>query len=107
MATADFKGYQKGDVLDYKNKGTNKIDAFTIVTIGSHIGIASGDIAPGDLGALYVDGVFKLPKKASEAVTMGTDVYWTEGGCSATGTVKAGYAIADAAADDKFVSVKL
>lgn len=83
MAKAEIRGYQRGDVLDYINETDEMIPALTILPIGAHIGIAAGDIQPGELGAVYVEGVFNLPKADGEAIDAWADVVWTGDGCTA------------------------
>lgn len=69
------------------------------------------EAAPGQKYSVNVVGVYSFPKKASEAITAGADVYWdnTNGVITATAesNILAGYAIADAAAADAVVSIKI
>jgi predicted RecA/RadA family phage recombinase len=100
--------WQRGETIDHTNATDATIEANTIVAFGSHIGVAGTDIAVGETGTLHVSGVFELPKTASEEISAGTDVYFANDAITATsGDVKAGYAIADAAADDATVKVRL
>ena len=62
---------QEGKNLDYQNTGSTVIAAGEVVVLGGHIGIAAGDIAVGEKGALCMEGVFRLTKKADEAITAG------------------------------------
>ena len=114
MANATY--WQRGEAIDYTNGTGSKIEANEIVVLGSHVGVAGSDIAAGETGALHVFGVFELPKKASEAISAGVDVYWNgtgitasadDGGNPATPYAKAGYAIQAAVADDTTIKVKL
>ena len=114
MANATF--WQRGEAIDYTNGSGSKIEANEIVVLGSHVGVAGSDIANGETGALHVFGVFEMPKKASEAISAGTDVYWDgtgitasadDGGNTATAYPSAGYAIQAAVADDTMIKVKL
>ena len=68
MASAVF--WQRGEALDYLNSGSTTIEANTIVTYGSRIGVIGCDIAPGEVGSLHVAGVFRMPafSRASGAV---------------------------------------
>ena len=43
---------QEGKNLDYQNTGSTVIAAGEVVVLGGHIGIAAGDIAVGEKGAL-------------------------------------------------------
>ncbi len=108
MSKAAF--WQRGEALDYTNTGTKTIEANTIISFGGHIGIAGTDILPGKVGSLHVTGVFEMPKTATGAVEMGTDVYYDGTGITnikGDSTVPAGYAAQAAAADDTIILVKL
>ena len=59
-----------------------------------------------------MEGVFKIPKKAAEAITAGAVVFYSEDGLTAVSAEKAaqvtvGYAVAAAAESDATVMVKL
>lgn len=101
MSKAQF--WQKGEALDYRNSTTALIEADTILVVGDRIGVAGGDIPPGELGSIIVGGaVFEMPKAGDAAIGAGKEVFWDGTGITAesgTGTVKAGYAAQDAAAD--------
>lgn len=108
MSKAAF--WQRGEALDYTNTGIKTIEANTIISFGGHIGIAGTDILPGEVGSLHVTGVFEMPKTATGAVEMGTDVYYDGTGITDTkgdSTVLAGYAAQAAAASDTVILVKL
>lgn len=108
MGKAEY--WQRGETLDYKNTGTATIEANTVVIFGSRIGVAGTDIIPGEVGSLHVAGVFEMPKTASVAIDMGTDVYFDGNGITDTegdDTVPAGYAAQAAAAGDTIILVKL
>lgn len=72
MGKAEY--WQRGETLDYKNTGTETIEANTVIIFGNHIGVAGTDILPGETGSIHVAGVFEIPKTASGAIDMGTDV---------------------------------
>ena len=59
--------WEKGVKIDYKNSGSAAIEAGTVVTIGSRIGVAGADIAVGAMGAVILGGVVVV-RKASGAV---------------------------------------
>ncbi len=115
--------WQRGEALDYKNTGTAKIEANTIIVLGSRIGVAGMEISPGEVGTLHVTGVYSCPKVASAAINAGADVYFnpdageitgsatrtvTEGETTSTvNNVKAGFACEAAAAADTVVLVKI
>lgn len=99
---------QRGEALDYQNTTESVIQAGTVVLFGKRMGVAGGDIPPGEMGSIHVTGVFEIPKKASTELAAGDPVVFTEadGIDKASGDVM-GYAVAAAAAADKTARVKL
>lgn len=114
MSKATF--WQRGETLDYRNDTDTKIEANTVISFGSHIGVAGTDILPGELGSLHVTGVFEIPKTADGAIEMGTKVYFdgegitdadNDGETDPTAYPLAGYAAQAATAADTIILVKL
>lgn len=115
MSKAAF--WQRGETLDYKNDTDTKIEANTVISFGSHIGVAGTDILPGELGSLVVTGVFEIDKTETGAIEMGTTVYFDGTGITTaandeatsnpTAYPLAGYAAQAAAAADTVILVKL
>lgn len=116
MSKAAF--WQRGETLDYRNDTDTKIEANTVISFGSHIGVAGTDILPGELGSLHVTGVFEIDKTAAGAIEMGTDVYFDGTGITDTADngktddtkksyTPAGYAAQAATASDTVILVKL
>ncbi|MBO5145017.1 MAG: DUF2190 family protein [Lachnospiraceae bacterium] len=100
--------WQKGEALDYVNNTKKKIENGEVVILGNRIGIAGDDMQPGSAGVMHVTGVFSFDKDGQEAITLGTDVYLSDAGITATaGGVKAGYAAADSPAESSKVYVKI
>ncbi len=66
---------EKGDVINYTATAKNILSG-DVVIIGAIAGVAITDIAVGETGAVHITGVYSLPK-ASEAITQGTKVYWS------------------------------
>ncbi len=101
--------WQRGETLDYKNKTASIIEANTVISLGSRIGVVGAHIKPGEVGSLHVTGVFEMDKVASEEISMGTQVYFNGTAITATasGNTSAGYAAADAAVSDAIILVKL
>lgn len=105
--------YQRGEALDYTNTGAETIEAGTVIKYGARIGIAESDILPGELGVIHVAGVFEMPKKDTTKIDAGAEVYWNpaEGAEGITATAgaltKAGFAVAEAAAEAVTVLVKI
>lgn len=108
MATAAF--WQRGETIDRINDTAKTIPANTIQAIGKRIGVVAMEAAPGQKYSVNVVGVYSFPK-ASEAITAGADVYWDNTNevitATAESNILAGYAIADAAAADAVVSIKI
>ena len=100
--------WQRGESLDYVNSGDKVIEANTIVSLGTRIGVVGTDINPKEKGSLHVTGVYEIAKD-SGAITMGAAVYFngTAITTSSSGATPAGYAAADASADAEVVLVKL
>lgn len=102
--------WQRGESIDYLNAGDDDIPAASVVVLGGKIGIAGTDIPAGELGSLHMEGVYRIPKKASITLSAGDDVKYT----SADGIDKAesgdtvvGYAVEASAASDTTALVKL
>lgn len=108
MAKATY--FQRGEALDYTNSGATKIDAGTIILLGTKIAVAGCDIAAGDVGSVHVEGVFEMPK-ATGAITVGAAVYWDATNSvvttTSTNNTLAGYAVAAAASGDDTCFVKI
>lgn len=110
MATAEF--WQRGETIDLVNTGETTIEPNAIQVFGKRIGVVGTRALPGAKYSLNVVGVYKFPKKASEAVTAGAEVYFdpsdnTITGTSGESTIAAGFAIDAAAAEDETVLVKI
>lgn len=107
MADAVFK--QEGKTIDHTPGSA--VAAGDVVVEGSIVGVATAAIAANTLGAICVEGVFEMTKKASLAVTAGDVVYWdaTPGEITKTAAdgEECGRAIADAAGADSTVLVKI
>lgn len=99
----------KGENLNYVNSGDNAIAAGDVISMVTRIGIAGTDIPAGGLGTVVTEGVFALKKKDAGAIAMGTAVYWTSDGITATAStnVPAGYAAEASAAGATEIEVKL
>lgn len=111
-----YKEYAMGKLIqnpgcfDYTNAGETAIKSGDVVIVGDIVGVAIRAIAPGETGAVSVEGIYELDKDDA-AITLGAEVYinTTSGKASATSTggKKAGYAVAAAAATDTTVQVIL
>lgn len=103
---------QRGEAIDYPVAAAGtKIEANEILVVGTKIGVAGCDIAPGETGSVHVEGVFAMPLKASTSVNLGAAVYWDatnkEITTTSTNNTLAGYAAAAAASGDETVLVKI
>lgn len=99
---------QRGEALDYQNTTEAMIPAGTVILLGKRMGVAGGDIQPGEVGALHMVGVFEIPKKASVALAAGDNVVFTDAdGIDKATTDIMGYAVEAAEAADETVKVKL
>lgn len=78
--------WQRGESLDYINPTEEKIEAGEVIALGDRIGIAGTDIRPGALGTVHVMGVYEFPKKDKAEMTVGMEVYITEGGITSEAT---------------------
>lgn len=102
--------YQPGSALDYINNTVKTINAGTVIDLKTRIAIAASDIAPGQRGAIEMEGVWIFPKTAgSGEIKLGAPVYFDGTGITgiAGSSTPAGYATADASDEDTEVTVKL
>ena len=74
MATAQF--IQDGRYVDHTPGSA--VTAGDVIVQGDLIGIAKGDIAANQPGALAVEGVYDVPKATGvgTAIAVGATVYW-------------------------------
>lgn len=101
---------QSDEMMPYLNSTASAIAAGTVIVLSTgRIGIAGRQIPAGALGALYLEGIFRITKAAG-AVTLGQDLYWDDTNKVATtdsdsgvnmwlGTAVAAQAAADATVD--------
>ena len=66
---------QDGTSIYYTNGGDATVAGGTLVVMADLFGVAAADIAPGETGALDVEGVFRLPKVTAKAIAQGAQVY--------------------------------
>lgn len=81
------------------------------VLLGMLLVVAIGAIAANTAGEGVTEGVFELPKKSTEVVALGVDLYWDdtekELTTTATDNTKVGKAWAAAASNTETVWVKI
>jgi predicted RecA/RadA family phage recombinase len=100
---------QPGEVITYT--ATAATAAGAGVKIGSLIGVSLVNLAAGETGSVAIDGVWRLPKLASDNMTQGAPVYWDDTNkrltLTASGNTLAGNVIEAAAASTTTVAIKL
>jgi len=106
------KYVQRGELLDFT--ATADIFSNDVVAFGVLLAVAVSDIPTGEVGAISVEGVFDLPKKAGGAISAGQPVTWSVadkaliGGTGVAGDLGGGaVAVLPAAAGDTTVRVRL
>ena len=100
---------QAGTTIPLKNAGSEDILSGDPVVVGSMVAVAITDIAPGNVGDGFAEGVFLLPKLSADTVTAGAKVYLKAGKIQLddTDAVLAGTAWEDAAAGVTVLEVKI
>ena len=94
MAQVPATRYQSdGNAIDYTPGSA--VTAGDVIVLGSVVAIATEDIAASTLGALALDGVFKVPK-ITGANAVGTLIYWNPTGDPVGGTAGSGAATSTA-----------
>lgn len=101
---------QRGDALTIPAP-TGGVSSGDAVLARALFGVAAANADAGEDVAVSVEGVFELPKKAADAVTVGAVLYWdaTPGELTVTATdnARVGYAAVAAGAGTATVAVKL
>lgn len=67
---------QKGETLSFTNNGEDDIASGDVVPLPNRIAVAVTDISVGKSGSIDLEGVFELPKKSTDVVEFGDDLYW-------------------------------
>lgn len=96
-------------MVDYK--ATADVAYGDVVPFQASIGVAAIDIKAGETGPVQVSGAFELDKDTAVAISAGDVVYYVAASGkinkTASGNLRAGIAIRDAASADTKVRVKL
>lgn len=99
---------QRGESIDYLNTTEELIPAGAVVLLGSRIGVAGGEIPAGSVGALHMEGVFEIQKKAGVALAAGDEIVFTnEDGVDKAADKSMGYAVRASGSDEATATVKL
>lgn len=77
---------QTGDVIDYDVPNGQLTVSGGVVVMGATAGVAATTNTPGQRCAVYMRGVFELPKTAGAALAQGAKVYWDAGAGVVTAT---------------------
>jgi predicted RecA/RadA family phage recombinase len=99
---------QKGETLVVPSTGAD-IASGAIVTVGATAGIAAGSTVAGEDAVINMEGVYRVPKVASGAITQGAKLYVISGeaGTTVGSNVFLGYAWKAAADGAGTVDVRL
>lgn len=79
---------QKGEIINYRNIGNEKIPFGEVVVLSERCGVACMDIPAGALGTLAISGVYEMPAETTAAFTVGQTLYW-DAAAKAVTTTKA------------------
>ncbi|MEI9716162.1 DUF2190 family protein [Moellerella wisconsensis] len=102
------KNYQQqGLTVEIINTTKDVIKSGALVMVGVLACVAVTDIAAGEMGDGFADGVFLLPKKAGVALTAGQAVTGDKGVVADKGGVAVGVTWAAADVNAEWVPVKL
>jgi predicted RecA/RadA family phage recombinase len=97
-----------GKAIDFLSD--TPIPAGSVIVHGSFVGVTKLDLHSGQLGAVHVVGVYDIVK-SNAAIPLGSKVYWDvtaqQAVLTSSGNSLLGVAVADAAADDARVRVRL
>lgn len=77
---------QTGDVIDYVVPNGQSTTSGGVVVMGATAGVAITTNTPGQTCAVYMRGVFELPKTGGVALAQGAKVYWDATGGVVTAT---------------------
>ena len=107
MSKASY--WQRGESLDYMNDTDTTIETNTVIGLAERIGVAGGDIKPGETGTLHVSGVFEFMKTSANEIQLGTSVYFDGTGITEVkeGSVHAGFATEKSIAGASKILVKI
>lgn len=102
------KNYQQaGLTIPVVNDTQKAIASGDVVVIGGLAAVAITNIAPGETGDGFAEGVFLVPKKEGDAFSAGQSVFLAEGKAAPAGEKAIGLAWEATAAERIAVPVKL
>lgn len=105
-----------GNVIEYTNGTGSLIHSGDVVPMGKLCGVAVTDIADGATGAVAVEGIFDVSKKAStDTMSVGDFAYYNSGVVKAAGSagvtigkdVVVGYVVEASSSAQATVKIKL
>ena len=108
MATAIGMFRQPGGLITVK--ASKALAYHELITVGAIVAVTKASANNGEYVACDAEGVFQLPKKASEAITQGTKVYLDSDGvitATADSATYAGIAWTNEASESTTVDVKI
>lgn len=103
----------RGETIDYANtaEGAELIPAGSLLAFGRGVAVAAVDIPAGAVGALHIEGVYRLAKNTDPATKLdiGERVYVKDGKLTkdSADATAVGVVMAPAAEADKTVLIKL
>ena len=101
---------QEGNNINYINLTETEIEAGSVIVFGVSVGIAASNIAPNEMGALAMKGIYEMPKDDTD-IKAGSAVYYNKTADKVTSTAanntKIGIAAADAGTSAVTVNVKI
>ena len=114
MATATLR-YGATRKRDYTPSGADKVAGDVVILDDNRVGIVVAAVADGELGAVYIDGVFAIASASATEITIGHAVYLDVSdsnnviptGSKAAGDILLGTALAAKAADELTALVDL
>lgn len=107
---------QEGKRLDYTNTTNATIKYLDVIVATDRIFIAAEDIPVNATGSVFAEGVFEIPAKKADVLTVGQQVYYTSqitkdattgSDSNITNNVVAGYAVKAKTATESVAVVKI
>lgn len=68
---------QDGKSLQWTNDTGSDVSSGDPVVVGGQVGVAAVDIADGESGTVYMEGVFECAKMAGDTISQGNPLAWS------------------------------